>query len=420
MSTVTRPSTPEPGPVLTFRERDRRWNGLRALMREREIDVILVGTFQGRERVESYLIDDFHDSLVIFPREGEPTVLSFSPVRISRGYESERRGIELWVTDYRIGSGGVKTAEILREKRLDKGNVGLVGLGPTAPGEMEGLIPLGFHQNLTRSLPDARIVDFTRDFTDFVLVKGPEEIALLRFAAKVSERACEAMIAACAPGVSEAEIYADILHEIHRWGCDVRYPFLSLQSGADNIAWGVPRWTIRAEPPRVIERGDLVQAEIHTCYGGQEAQVQMSVALDPVDADIQKCERIVGLAYEAGLNAVRPGVTFADVVRAMEKPISDAGCWSRTPLLHTVTFGATGFTPVNREQLAGTRVEQLEAENTPGIRRGDLVLEPGMGLELEPNACLGMKRVNIGGIVLVTDTGAEALNDISTRVHHVT
>ena len=285
---------------------------------------------------------------------------------------------------------------------------------------MEGLIPLGFHQNLTRALPDARIVDFTRDFTDFVLVKGPEEIALLRFAAKVSERACEAMIAACAPGVSEAEIYADILHEIHRWGCDVRYPFLSLQSGPDNIAWGVPRWTIRAEPPRVIERGDLVQAEIHTCYGGQEAQVQMSVALDPVDADIQKCERIAGLAYEAGLNAVRPGVTFADVVRAMEKPISDAGCWSRTPLLHTVTFGATGFTPVNREQLAGTRVEQLEAENTPGIRRGDLVLESGMGLELEPNACLGMKRVNIGGIVLVTDTGAEALNDIPTRVHHVT
>ena len=40
-----------------------------------------------------------------------------------------------------------------------------------------------------------------------------------------------------------------------------------------------------------------------------------------------------------------------------------------------------------------------------------------MGLELEPNACLGMKRVNIGGIVLVT--GAEALNDIPTRVHHL-
>lgn len=419
MSPATRRSRTEPGPVLTFAERDRRWNGLRTLMGQRQIDAILVGTFQGRERLESYLIDDFHDSVVVFPFEGEPTVLSFSPVRISRGYESERRGIQPWVTDYRIGFGGAKAAEILREKGLERGCIGLVGLGPTAPGEMEGLIPLGFYQNLTRSLPDARIEDFTRDFTDFVLIKGPEEIALLRFAAKVSEHACEAMIGACSPGVSEAAVYADILHEIHRWGCDVRYPFLSLQSGPDNIAWGAPRWTIRAEPPRTLERGDLVQAEIHTCYGGQESQVQMSVALDPVDADIQKCERVARAAYEAGLEAVRPGAAFAEVVHAMEKPIAEAGCWSRTPLLHTVTFGATGFTPVNREQLAGTRVEALEAQNAPGIRRGDLVLEPGMALEIEPNACLGIKRVNIGGAVLVTETGAEALNDIPTHVHHV-
>ena len=410
---------PEPGPVLTLAERDRRWSGLRTLMAARDIGAILVGTFQGRERLESYLIDDFHDSVVIFPVAGEPTVLSFSPVRISRAYESAQRGGGLWVTDYRIGFGGEKAAEILREKGLAKGRVGLVGIGPTAPGEMEGLIPLGFYQNLVRALPKAQIEDFTRDFTDFVLIKGPEELALMRFAAKVSEHAGQRMIDACAPGVSEAEVYADILHEIHRWGCDVRYPFLSLQSGADNISWGVPRWTIRAEPPRILERGDLVQAEIHTCYGGQEAQIQMSVALDPVDEEIRKCERVARQAYDAGIEAIRPGVAFAEVVHAMEAPIAASGCWSRTPLLHTATFGATGFTPVNRGQLVGTRIEHLEAQNNAGIRRGDLVLRPGMALEVEPNACLGTKRVNIGGIVMVTETGAEPLNEISTRVHHV-
>ncbi len=42
-----------------------------------------------------------------------------------------------------------------------------------------------------------------------------------------------------------------------------------------------------------------------------------------------------------------------------------------------------------------------------------------MSLELEPNACLGACRVNIGGAVLVTGTGAEALNDLPTRVHHM-
>jgi Xaa-Pro aminopeptidase len=117
--------------------------------------------------------------------------------------------------------------------------------------------------------------------------------------------------------VSEAEIYAEMMRETYRWGCDARYPFLSLQSGPANIGWGAPRWLLRAEAPRRVQRGDMVQAEIHTLYGGQEAQVQMSVALDPIDADNQKCETVARSAYEAGLKAVKPGATFAEVVHAM-------------------------------------------------------------------------------------------------------
>src|SRR5262249_59287471 len=131
------------------------------------------------------------------------------------------------------------------------------------------------------------------------------------------EQAGVAMIEAARPGVSEAEVYAEILYEVHRWGCDTRYPFLSLQSGPDNIAWGVPRWTLRAEPPRILAQGDLVQAEIHTMYGAQESQVQMSIALDPADHDIAHAERAARLSYEAGLKANLPRRPTADVVAAM-------------------------------------------------------------------------------------------------------
>ena len=134
---------------------------------------------------------------------------------------------------------------------------------------------------------------------------------------------------------------------------------------------------------------------------------------------MRRLQEVARESYEAGLAAVRPGVTFASVVQAMETPLAKAGCWSKTPLLHTLTFGATGFTPVNREQLAGTREEAIEDAARPGIRRGDLVLKEGMSLELEPNACLGMVRVNIGAGVLVTSRGAEELNSLPTRVQHV-
>ena len=106
------------GPSLSLKERDRRWAGLRRVMRNRGLDAIVVGSFQGRERLESYLIDDFLDAVVILPVEAEPTVLAFSTARVSRVFESERRGIEPWVRDFRIGFGGQRTAEILREKEL--------------------------------------------------------------------------------------------------------------------------------------------------------------------------------------------------------------------------------------------------------------------------------------------------------------
>jgi Xaa-Pro aminopeptidase len=410
---------PQPGPQLTLAERDRRYAGLRALMAAQGFDAIVVGSFQGRERLESYLIDDFLDSVVVLPASSEPVLLAFGGSRISRIHESERRGFAPWVKDVRMSAGGAKVAEVLKERGLARGRIGLVGFGPTAPGEMEGLLPLGFHTSLVKALPEATIGDFTLSFTDFMLVKSAEEIALLRFAARVSEEACKVMMAVARPGVSEALVYADTVREIHRWGCDLRYPFFSLQSGKDNIGWGVPRWSVRAEPPRVLEAGDLVQAEIHTCYGGQEGQVQMSVALDPVDDVVHRLEQVARESYEAGVAAVKPGVTFASVVQAMEKPIAKSGCWSKTPLLHTLTFGSTGFTPVNREQLLGTREEAIEGSARPGIRRGELVLKEGMGLEIEPNACLGMVRVNIGAGVLVTSRGAEELNSLPTRVQHV-
>src|SRR3990172_8805589 len=46
------------------------------------------------------------------------------------------------------------------------------------------------------------------------------------------------------------------------------------------------------------------------------------------------------------------------------------------------------------------------------------VLKPGMVFAFEPNACFDRHRVNIGGTVVVTESGCEELNRIPTRVTH--
>ncbi|MFC1991932.1 hypothetical protein ACFLVC_04345, partial [Chloroflexota bacterium] len=44
------------------------------------------------------------------------------------------------------------------------------------------------------------------------------------------------------------------------------------------------------------------------------------------------------------------------------------------------------------------------------------VLKPGMTFEFEPSAHLGRHWVNVGGTVIVTETGNEELNKIGTKM----
>src|SRR6201987_2578342 len=112
---------PETGPQLTLKERDRRYAGLRARMEQQGFDAIVVGSFQGRERLESYLIDDFLDAVVVLPLNSAPMLLAFGGSRISRIFESQRRGHDVWVPDVRASAGGAKVAEVLKDRGLAKG-----------------------------------------------------------------------------------------------------------------------------------------------------------------------------------------------------------------------------------------------------------------------------------------------------------
>ena len=366
---------------------------------------MIVGSFRGREIYDSYITNDQLDSTVVFPLEGKPSALVWSNTRLSRAIESVRRGEDTWLDDCRPGFGGAATAALIREKGCEKARIGIVGLGPTSAGEREGIEPHTFWAKLVAAFPDAELEDVSRPFCDLLLVKSAEEIALLRYAALASEAACQAMLDVTRPGVSEEEIYAKIMRAIFRHGCDARFPHMSLHSGRHNIAWGPPRWLARAERPRRVQPGDMVQAEIHTCYGGQEAQAQISVALDPIDQKNRRYEDVARRAYAAGLAALRPGIVFAEFVSAMAAPLVESGCWAKTPFAHTMNFGAGGGTDTNRAQRAGSNEGRIMGDAPTPVRRNDLVLCPGMLLELKPNACLGAHRVNIGGAMLVTGTG---------------
>lgn len=402
-------------PTLSFTERDRRWARVRTLMRERKLDGLLVAGFRAREMYESYISDDYNEGCVIFPLEGEPVVITWAHLRVMRAKWSEQRGHKLWVEDYRVATTGTQVAEVIAEKRLAEGRLGVVGLASQAPTEHYGAIPANFWLQFTAALPKARIEDISEEFSHLMLVKSAEEMAQVRYAAKAAEAACKVVAEIAEPGIGEEVIFAEATREMLRWGIGIRYPMIVMNSGPQTLSWGPPRWTTRGEAPRILEKGDLMQAELMPMCGNQEVQVQMTVALDPLDDTNRTCERVARASYEAGLKALKPGIAFADLVTAMEEPLKTSGCWAFTPLVHSLApHFLMGRGRVNMDKVnLGVRFV-----GPPVGRERVATIQPGMVFAFEPNACLDGHRVNIGGTVIVTETGCEELNDIPTRVTH--
>jgi Xaa-Pro aminopeptidase len=334
---------------------------------------------------------------------------------VKRAQYSAQQGHGLWIEDYRVAASGKAVADVVEEMGLAQARMGIVGLRSIAPTEQYGSIPAAFWMDFSQALPKLQFRDFSEEYSHLMLVKSEEELAQMRYAARAAESACQVIAELAAPGVGEEEIFAEATAEMLRHGIGLRYPAIVMNSGPHTLSWGPPRWTTRAEAPRTLQRGDLLQAELMPLCGNQEAQVQMTVALDPIDDLSLKCEKVARASYDAGLQALRPGMTFAELLAAMEEPLKVAGCWGYTPLVHSVApHFLAGSTQVNREKVnLGVRLA-----GPPRAIDRQRVIEPGRVFAFEPNACLGEHRVNIGGTVVVTAGGCEALNEIPTRVTH--
>lgn len=407
-------------PVLSFAERDRRWAAVRALMREHRLDCLVVGGFRAREMYESYISDDYNEECSILPMEGDAVVLTWANLRVLRAKWSEERGHALWVNDYRVASTGAQAATVVKEKLNGGSRLGLVGLKSEAPTEPYGCIPANWWMPFAEELKGIEFVDISEEFSHLMLVKSTEELAQMRYAAQAAEAGCRAMIEVAAAGVGEERLYAEAVKAMFNYGIGLRYPNIVMNSGPATLSWGPPRWTTRGEAPRVLQKGDLMQAELMPMCGNQEVQVQMTIAIDPLNEVNQKLEKVARQAYEVGLKTMRPGITFADLTNAMAEPLKQAGAWCYTPLVHSVgPHFLLGRPNINMENVH----MDVNFVAPPAGKLRTAVLKPGMVFAFEPNACLSPggvhHRVNIGGTVIVTENGCEPLNRIPARVHHV-
>ena len=413
---------PMPATTLSFAERDRRWNALRDFMAARALDCVVIFAGSGPLQCDNYYSND-QPGTVIFPRRGEPLWLVWTTHVITSHLEQRERGEQPWISQALLAGGGSRgIIEALRELGCERGSIGVVGTGGMPSLTPEGWVPFLTWQRITAALPDATFEEVGADLLRIQLVKSDEELALVRRAAEIGEAACQVMIDVTRPGVTEADIYGAVMGEVYRQGArGIEGLPLFIHSGRQSIGWGLPAWMTRGTPPRTIQDGDLVMSEHFPTFGGMQAQEQQCIAVGAVDPLNERLAEVARSSYEEGVKAAVPGARWTEVMEAMARPVREAGAWSLTPLAHNLNpLCATSRHSEGIEQQIPEIAAYHNVRGRGTDSNPDLVLEPGMTVELEPNASMGRSRVNLGGTVVVRAGGpAEELNNLPTRMRRV-
>lgn len=407
-------------PMYSLAERDRRWTIARSFMEREGLDALLV--FSEHEDAgpapacfDTWFTNDRAGATVIFPSTGEPVVLVPLPTFMLDHMESLRRGDGSWVAPHniRLGRFSASIEAALEEHGLGKGQIGVFGLDPYIPWHPEGIVPYGTWNSILTRFPDANFRPVALAFARLMMPLSDEELAVLRYSAKIGDEMARAMVAAARPGVSEAEVYAAGMDVANRSGTVV--PGMHFWTGPAPAASGPPQWAFRPQPPRVLQHGDFIHAEAFSSFGMRQTQHQVAIAVGEVHEELERAATVARASYDAGLQALRPGATFGEVSEAMLLPLEASGGWTRGPQIHGLNpYGALCRIPAGRAQVDG-------AENYPSVPAlptglADLVLEPGMSFAFEPSCGFGNHLVTLGGTVIVGGDEAIELNAYTARL----
>jgi Xaa-Pro aminopeptidase len=398
-------------PGYSLAERDRRWALARELMAAEDVDGLIAygdrgcagaAGFPGFEEFagftgfapDAYFSNDLPGSVVIFCRDAGPVRLVRSNLSAQAHLEAVRRGGPVWIgsADIRVGADAAGIAGVLREKGLEHAAVGVLGPGIATlrhPG-LAADCPLW--RDVLARLPRVRLKPADQSFLFATVCLSEEELAVVSYCAAAGGAAVRAMAATAAPGVTEAKVCAAGTAAALELGCPVR---TLMWSGPGFAAWGPPSWTYRPEPPRALEEGDVLLAEVTTAFGMKETRCQAAIAIGDPHPDVETAAVIARASYQAGVRAARVGNTLDDLAEAMLMPLKQAGSWNTRLLVRVVSAP------------------------WPPDFSGGLPLAPGMCCALGPSAAVAGHAVSLGGTVVIGEDDPVELNPFTARLLRV-
>lgn len=215
-----------------------------------------------------------------------------------------------------------------------------------------------------------------------IVIKSPQEIAVLREAGRINAMALDAVRQLIRPGVSTAELDAAAEDVIRKHGATptfkgypgpTPYPASICVSVNEELVHGIPG-------TRKLQSGDIVSVDCGSTFEGFVGDSAFTIGVGEISPQAQRLIEVTEQALYRGINAMRAGNRVGDVSAAIQEFVQGAG-------FH-VTKEYTGH-GVGRQMHEGPQVPNY------GVTGRGQVLRQGMTIALEPMVLVGTSQTRV-------------------------
>lgn len=165
----------------------------------------------------------------------------------------------------------------------------------------------------------AQLVPMNQAIHQFRAVKEPWELARMRQAQKITDRAFEQILEKIKPGMTELELQAELIYCLYKNGGEgLSFDPIVVSGPNTSLPHGVAG-------DRVIQAGDFVTMDFGAVYQGYCSDMTRTVAVGFVTEEMEKVYNTVLQAQLAGIGVTKAGVAGREVDAVARQVIGDAG-----------------------------------------------------------------------------------------------
>jgi len=294
---------------ITIEERAARQEKARQLMRENNLDAILIaqGTslryfsgirWEGGERLFAMLLPAKGEAFYVAPAFEEGRARE----QIAKSPAGSNPDVRVWQEDE---SPYERVAQGLGDRGLASGTIGI-----------EETTKFVFGDNVKKAVASATFTSATPVTAGCRRIKSLHEIDLMRLAAKVTLAAYEATFRSLKPGMTQHDV-ANMVEMAHRK--------LGFEGGADVQVGEFSAFPHGSVTPQVIRESTIVLMDGGCSAEGYQSDISRTYVLGKSTDKMNQVFEIVHRAQSAALAAAKPGAEAGSVDAAARKVITDAG-----------------------------------------------------------------------------------------------